>query len=874
MTTYTTDNSTNATAWGWSSVAVGPLYSCGISVNGTLFCWGRHPGLVANPKQYIINQRNSNTNGQLPFYALVPQRVSAVGAGDRGVQANWTSISAGAWHACGLHANASAFCFGLNHVGQLGVNSTYLKGSGVPLEVKSSKRGGGGGSVEYRWAVVSAGQNHTCGLSDAASGALCWGEGAGGALGTGNTENAFEPTPVVTASVGASFGVPFVPGLTLPAAPPMPPPPKPPSPPPQPPPLPPPPPPPPPPSGGGVSVGVVAAVTAVGILAFVGAAAGFAIWRSRRLEKKRRAAALAAAIKAREAGDLVKGESTPEDKDFDDGSGGGKLALPSTTSSPAGMLVNSARSNSTQYLLTAQNREAAWLALPEAHRRALSTSSREALARWLGQKDPPPGTTVLTWVTSWMAHGQGSGQGGGGDDHLPAGPPPPLASDSNPQHAALGALEFLWDDVDVAQQTTLGMGSFGVVYLGRWREGKERREGRPLTAVKVLMDAKALVEKVAEMQTLANNNNNANTSKSRKDGMMGSFSPVTTRFDGGTAGSTTGLESPNSPQTPTALGPNGTNANTNTNTNGAVLPYPVSPGGLSQSTDNDTMSSTTGIMDELVTSAAHAVAITPRDALLRDGFMLMTVCKHPNVVGFEGVCLRPPSLAFEFCPNGSVYDLLHAGKRGDRPAAGTTQLTWLRTLKIAADAAAGMAYLHARHPSITHRNLKSTNLLITENWTVKVADFGLDDLAQAAQAAAAEAADLPPQSPSAKLVTSTNPRWMAPELIEGQPHGPASDVFAFGVVMWELLTWQLPWANVNPWGIVGLVLSGARPLIPAAEALPAIGSDRSGLDAYVGLMQRCWAQRMSQRPKFKEISDRLMALVTTAQVQEEVEGDA
>jgi hypothetical protein len=86
-------------------------------------------------------------------------------------------------------------------------------------------------------------------------------------------------------------------------------------------------------------------------------------------------------------------------------------------------------------------------------------------------------------------------------------------------------------------------------------------------------------------------------------------------------------------------------------------------------------------------------------------------------------------------------------------------------------------------------------------------------------------------------------------------------VFAFGVVLWELLTWELPWGTSNPWAIVAGVGSGGRPAIPAPHELP--GPDSSawpGLERYMALMGRCWHQNPLERPSFQEVVAELREL--------------
>jgi serine/threonine protein kinase len=98
--------------------------------------------------------------------------------------------------------------------------------------------------------------------------------------------------------------------------------------------------------------------------------------------------------------------------------------------------------------------------------------------------------------------------------------------------------------------------------------------------------------------------------------------------------------------------------------------------------------------------------------------------------------------------------------------------------------ARGMAYLHSRRPPILHLDLKSPNILVDAGWRAKIADFGLS-LAKNRTYASTTAA-------------MGTPEWMAPEVLRCERYDERADVFSFGVVLWELLTAQQPWADHNP----------------------------------------------------------------------------
>jgi serine/threonine protein kinase len=127
-----------------------------------------------------------------------------------------------------------------------------------------------------------------------------------------------------------------------------------------------------------------------------------------------------------------------------------------------------------------------------------------------------------------------------------------------------------------------------------------------------------------------------------------------------------------------------------------------------------------------------------------------------------------------------------------------------------------------------------------------VADFNLSKIMEG------------PNAFNTSSLAVTNPRWLAPEILNGEAATPAADVFAFGVVLWELLTWEMPWQWTNPWQIVSAIQGGARLEVPAREALPGpAAAGFAGLDQYLALMQRCWAQRPSDRPTFAQAAKEL-----------------
>ncbi|KAH7294162.1 hypothetical protein KP509_28G059000 [Ceratopteris richardii] len=205
---------------------------------------------------------------------------------------------------------------------------------------------------------------------------------------------------------------------------------------------------------------------------------------------------------------------------------------------------------------------------------------------------------------------------------------------------------------------------------------------------------------------------------------------------------------------------------------------------------------------------------------------LMKRLRHPNIVLFMGAVTSPAHLSIvtEFLPRGSLFRLLHRNTQG---------MDWRRRSRMALDIARGMNYLHHCNPPIVHRDLKSSNLLVDKNWTVKVADFGLSRMKHATFL-------------TAKSGRGT-PQWMAPEVLRNEPSDEKADVYSFGVIMWELATEEIPWDGLNAMQVVGAVgFMNQRLQIPSKVE-----------PEWANLIESCWNSDPKLRPPFQDITERL-----------------
>ncbi|KAH0707513.1 hypothetical protein KY290_012020 [Solanum tuberosum] len=226
---------------------------------------------------------------------------------------------------------------------------------------------------------------------------------------------------------------------------------------------------------------------------------------------------------------------------------------------------------------------------------------------------------------------------------------------------------------------------------------------------------------------------------------------------------------------------------------------------------------------------------------------LMKRLRHPNILLFMGAVTSPQRLCIvtEFLPRGSLFRLLQRN---------ASKLEWRRRIHMALDVARGMNYLHHLTPPIVHRDLKSSNLLVDKNWTVKVGDFGLSRLKH-----------------ETYLATRTGkgtPQWMAPEVLRNEPSDEKSDVYSFGVILWELATEKIPWDNLNTMQVIAAVGFMNQRLDIPKDVHPQLAS----------IIESCWLSEPQSRPSFQELMEKLKDLqrqyVIQAQAARSTAGDS
>uniref|UniRef100_A0A3P9BFV8 mitogen-activated protein kinase kinase kinase n=1 Tax=Maylandia zebra TaxID=106582 RepID=A0A3P9BFV8_9CICH len=192
---------------------------------------------------------------------------------------------------------------------------------------------------------------------------------------------------------------------------------------------------------------------------------------------------------------------------------------------------------------------------------------------------------------------------------------------------------------------------------------------------------------------------------------------------------------------------------------------------------------------------------------------------HADVITWlRGICTQAPCycIIMEYCAQGQLYEVLRAGRK----------ITPSLLMDWAMGIAGGMNYLHLH--KIIHRDLKSPNILITYDDAVKISDFGTSK----------ELNDK-----STKMSFAGTVAWMAPEVIRNEPVSEKVDIWSFGVVLWEMLTGEVPYKDVDSSAIIWGVGNNSLQL-PVPDSCP---------ESFKLLLRQCWNCKPRNRPSFRQI---------------------
>ncbi len=253
----------------------------------------------------------------------------------------------------------------------------------------------------------------------------------------------------------------------------------------------------------------------------------------------------------------------------------------------------------------------------------------------------------------------------------------------------------------------------------------------------------------------------------------------------------------------------------------------------------------------------------------------MQTMRHPNIVLFIGAgttsAQTQPFLVLEFAHRGSLRHVL-----GDV----SIEIKQNRKIAFALDASKGMEFLHQLDPPRIHRDVKSENLLVSQSWIVKVADFGLGKSLRSRREHRQADRYMPlidNDSPSDSMYKMKadlmedgigTVRWRAPELSRRKTYDGSIDVyrysktcipliyllillylannnciFSFGIVLWEIWSRGFPFEEHRfGYQVENAVERGERPVIP--DDCP---------DVYATIMKACWAENARDRPSFSEV---------------------
>lgn len=204
--------------------------------------------------------------------------------------------------------------------------------------------------------------------------------------------------------------------------------------------------------------------------------------------------------------------------------------------------------------------------------------------------------------------------------------------------------------------------------------------------------------------------------------------------------------------------------------------------------------------------------------------------RHPNILTLLAVHRKPPafSIMMEIVSGGSLFQLLHHQSSFNFAPRCAPPVAVNDLMQIDKSMALALSFMHERN--IAHRDVKSHNVLVSPHLEAKLCDFGL--------------ARMKSELMTGAMQYAGTPQYMAPELMRQQKYTEKVDVWAFGVVLWETIAIDIPFANLDVPEIRELVVSGKMLPIPTSESAPRCVQTA---------VKSCWTVDYTARPTMADM---------------------
>ncbi|XP_070566859.1 uncharacterized protein [Ptychodera flava] len=238
-------------------------------------------------------------------------------------------------------------------------------------------------------------------------------------------------------------------------------------------------------------------------------------------------------------------------------------------------------------------------------------------------------------------------------------------------------------------------------------------------------------------------------------------------------------------------------------------------------------------LKSLITNRRHCLSISYRD-FCHEIACLKRLHGHPNIISLLGIVVSgdPKYIVIEYAARGDLLSYL----RGLR-SKNVSRLEEEKLVRISRDVT--LALQHLEENMFIHRDIACRNVLIMEDYVAKIGDFGLSrDIYETGKYCKDKWSQVHGPLPL---------KWMAPEFLQVGVHDQKSDIWSYGVLLWEIATLgETPFTNVPVTEMVKFLLNGQR-----------LGQPETCTDRLYNIMLRCWQLKPVDRPNAKDLADHL-----------------